>query len=257
MIESVNYFFSQLDVRSFFDLFLVWLIIYQALLLAKNAGATQIITGLIVFSVLYLGSRYMELITFGTILEKLFSHAILIVVILFQGEIRKALAQLGSNPFVRKTLLLEETQLADEIIKSSFSLAQRGCGALIVIEGEITLDYFIEKGVEIDAKVNTELLISIFHPKSPLHDGAVVIRGRRIFSAGCFLPLSKNPIIDKNLGTRHRAAIGLTEETDAKVFIISEETKSVSLASEGQLEPDLDLASLRTKVFSIFGVKET
>jgi len=134
-------------------------------------------------------------------------------------------------------------------------LAQKGYGALIVLEREIALDYFIEVGTELDSSVTSELFTSIFHLDSPLHDGATIIRGGRVFAAGCFLPLSKNPILDKNLGTRHRAAVGLTEETDALVIVVSEETRKVSLVIGGQLTPDVDQSDIRQKLYEIFGLK--
>src|SRR6185295_12285633 len=125
---------------------------------------------------------------------------------------------------------------------------------LIVIEREISLDYFIEEGIQLSAEVSSEVIQSIFHPSSPLHDGAVVIRGGKMHSAGCFLPLSKNSALDKNLGTRHRAAIGLTEETDAYVFVVSEETRSVGMAHSGILSLDVDHATIRQTLYKLFGL---
>lgn len=203
----------------------------------------------------YLASIWLELITFNWLLEKFFAHLFLIVVILFQAEIRAALAQLGSSPFLFGASKVEETHIVEEIAKAAIQLAQKGFGALVVIEREIALDYFIEKGVELDASVSAELLNAIFQPTSPLHDGAVMVREGRVNAAGCFLPLSKNPILDRNLGTRHRAAIGLTEETDALVIVVSEETNNVGIAMNGQLMADLDHAQVREQLYKSFDLK--
>jgi diadenylate cyclase len=248
---------SQLRINDFVDLLLVWLVVYRVLLLIKKSGAVQILSGLGILAIAYMVSIWLELITFNYILEKFFSNLFLIVVILFQAEIRRALAQIGSNPFLSTTSRVQETHMIEEIAKGVVSCAQRGFGALIVIEREISLDYFIEEGVQLSADVSSELIQSIFHPSSPLHDGAVIIRGNRMHSAGCFLPLSKNSALDKNLGTRHRAAIGLTEETDAYVFVVSEETRAVGMAHSGILAPDVDHATIRQTLYELYGLAIT
>ncbi len=145
--------------------------------------------------------------------------------------------------------------MIEEIAKGVVSCAQRGFGALIVIEREIVLDYFIEPGTEIDSSLSAEILNSIFASASPLHDGAVLVRGGRVFSAGNFLPLSKNQALDKNLGTRHRAAIGLAEQTDAIIIVVSEENKSVNLVHGSTFVKDIDHATLRSELYSLLGVK--
>lgn len=238
------------------DLFLVWLVVYRVLILTKRSGAVQILSGMGFLAIAYLMSIWMELMTFNWLLEKFFAHLFLIVVILFQGEIRRALAQFGSNPLFIGESQFEARHVIEEIAQGAIQLAQKGLGALIVIEKDIVLDYFIEEGVELDAAVTAELLNSLFMPASPLHDGAVLIRSGRIHSAGCFLPLSKNPALDKNLGTRHRAAIGVTEETDAIVLVVSEENRSVGVVHSGQLMPNLDHASLRTELYKSLGIKK-
>lgn len=245
---------SQLRAQDFLDLFLVWLVVYRVLLLIKKSGAVQILSGLGILAIAYMLSIWLELITFNYILEKFFSNLFVIVVILFQGEIRRALAQIGSNPFLSGTGRVEESHMIEELAKGLMGCAQRGIGALVVIEREISLDYFIEEGVPLNAEVTSELIQSIFHPEAPLHDGAVLIRGNRIVSAGCFLPLSKNPALDKNLGTRHRAAVGLTEETDAHVFVVSEENRSVGEAQSGILHMDMDHLSLRQSLYELYGL---
>jgi diadenylate cyclase len=247
---------AQVRFQDLIDLVLVWLVVYQILLLIKRSGAVQILAGLGVLAVAYMASIWLELVTFNLLLEKFFSNLFLIVVILFQGEIRRALAQIGSNSFFSNTSRIEEAQLVDELSKALVACAQRGFGALVVIENEISLDYFLEEGVPIRAEVSSDLIQSIFHPQSPLHDGAILIQNGRIESASCFLPLSKNSALDKNLGTRHRAAIGLTEETDASVFVVSEEQKAVSYAHGGILSSHMDHADVRQALFELFGVKK-
>ncbi len=248
---------SQVRPHDLLDFALVWLVVYQVLLLIKRSGAVQILAGLGVLAVAYMSSIWLELVTFNLLLEKFFAHLFLIVVILFQGEIRRALAQIGSNSFFSNTSRIEEAQLVDELSKALIACAQKGYGALVVIENEISLDYFLEEGVPVRAEVTADLIQSIFHPQSPLHDGAILIQNGRIESASCFLPLSKNSALDKNLGTRHRAAIGLTEETDAHVFVVSEEQKAVGWAHGGVLSSHLDHADVRKALFDLFGARKS
>jgi diadenylate cyclase len=234
---------------------LVWLVVYRILVLIKKTGTIQMLSGLGVLAIFYIISMWFELFTFNWILEKFFSNLFVIVVILFQAEIRRALAQIGANPFFSDVSSVQETQIIEEVVKSAFALSNRGFGALIVIERDIMIDFHIEFGTEIDANVSSELLISIFHPSSPIHDGATLIRNGKIHSAGNFLPLSKNPVLDKNLGTRHRAAIGLTEETDAVVIIISEENKTVGVVQAGTLTADMELNGLRQTLYEVYNLK--
>ncbi|MBX2996076.1 MAG: diadenylate cyclase CdaA [Bdellovibrionaceae bacterium] len=234
---------------------LVWIVVYRILILIKKTGTIQMLSGLGVLAIAYILSIWGELFTFNWILEKFFSNLFVIVVILFQAEIRRALAQIGSNPFLSDVSSVQETHVIEEIVKAAFALAQRGYGALIVIEKEIMIDYHIEFGTDVDAKVSSELLTSIFHPTSPIHDGAVLIRAGKVHSAGNFLPLSKNPVLDKNLGTRHRAAIGLTEETDAIVVIVSEENRSVAIVQGGHLNVQNEMSNLRKYLYGFFGLK--
>lgn len=255
IFENMRLLAGQIGIADLVDLLLVWLVVYRVLLLTKKSGAVQILSGMGILAIAYLLSIQFELMTFNYLLEKIFANLFLIVVILFQGEIRRALAQIGSNPFFNGISRVEETQNIEELAKGIVVLAQKGYGALIVMEREITLDYFIEEGTPIDGTTTASVLQAIFHPASPLHDGAVIIRNGRIQSAGCFLPLSKNPILDKNLGTRHRAAIGLTEETDAYVFVVSEENRSVGIVHGGHLFPDVDHPTVRKTLYDIYNLK--
>ncbi len=255
ILENLNFIASQLRLWDVVDMLLVWTVVYRVLILIRHTGTVQMLSGLGILAISYLVSIWAELFTFNWILEKFFSNLFLIVVILFQGEIRRALAHIGSNPFFSGTSHVEETHIVEEIAKSAVALAQKGIGGLIVLEREINLEYFIEVGTELDSAVSGEILNSVFLPQSPLHDGAVIIRNGRIYAAGCFLPLSKNPVLDKNLGTRHRAAIGLTEETDALVIVVSEENNSVGLVEGGQMIADIDHAALRKGLYESFGLR--
>lgn len=255
LFENLQFIFTQLRLRDFLDMLLVWIVVYRVLILIRHTGTVQMLSGLGILAIAYLMSIWFELFTFNWILEKFFNNLFLIVVILFQGEIRRALAHIGSNPFFTGASHVQETHIIEEIAKGAIQLAQKGVGALIVIEKEINLEYFIEIGTEVDSIVNADVLNSIFHPSGPLHDGAVIIRGGRLWAAGCFLPLSKNPALDKNLGTRHRAAIGLTEETDALVIVVSEENNAVGIVEGGQLIADVDHATLRRGLYESYGLK--
>lgn len=254
-LENLTFILSHWRWQDLIDMVLVWLVVYRILVLIKKTGTIQMLSGLGVLAIAYILSIWMELFTFNWILEKFFSNLFVIVVILFQGEIRRALAQIGSNPFLSDVSSVQETHVIEEITQAAFAMAQKGYGALIVFEREIMIDYHIEFGTEVDAKVSAELLNSIFHPESPIHDGAVLIRGGKVHSAGNFLPLSKNPVLDKNLGTRHRAAIGLTEETDAIVVIVSEENKSVGVVQGGHLTQLNEMSALRQNLYGFFGLK--
>lgn len=213
------------------------------------------LSGLGVLAIFYILSIWFELFTFNWLLEKFFSNLFVIIVVLFQGEIRRALAHIGSNPFFTDASAALETQMVEEIAKGAITASQKGYGALIVLESEILVDYHVEMGTEMESKVSSEILTSIFHPVAPMHDGAVLIRNGKIHSAGCFLPLSKNPALDKNLGTRHRAAIGLTEETDALVIVVSEENRNISIVRGGHLYPNVELGDIRKALYEFYGLK--
>lgn len=255
ILDNLQFIFTQLRLRDLLDMLLVWIVVYRVLILIRHTGTVQMLSGLGILAIAYLMSIWFELFTFNWILEKFFNNLFLIVVILFQGEIRRALAHIGSNPFFTGASHVQETHIVEEISRGAIQLAQKGMGALMVLEKEINLEYFIEIGTELDSVVSSELMNSIFLPAGPLHDGAVIVRGGRIWAAGCFLPLSKNPALDKNLGTRHRAAIGLTEETDAFVIVVSEENNSVGIVEGGQMIADVDHATLRRVLYESYGLK--
>jgi diadenylate cyclase len=162
---------------------------------------------------------------------------------------------MGETPFLQTFTSAEELRSLEEIVRAAVALANRKIGALIVIERETSLKDFVEVGTPLDAKVSKELLMTIFHPSSPIHDGAVIIRGNRIVAAGCFLPITLSPEVSKSLGTRHRAGLGLAEETDAVIIIVSEETGMISLAIKGKLETNLDMGRLRNVLTDLFTTK--
>lgn len=244
-IEQLKFVFGQWRWQDALDILLVWIIVYQTFVLIRRSGTIQILSGLGFLALIYLASIWLELFTFNWLLDKFFSNLFLIVVVLFQAEIRRALAIFGSNPFFSESALTADSEALSEVITAVDEMLKQKMGALIVIEREIFLDSYLETGTLIRAEVSAELLMSIFHAATPLHDGAVLLRSGKIHSAGNFLPLSKNPFLDKNLGTRHRAAVGLSEETDALVMVISEESQSLSVAIAGSIKPITDIKALK------------
>jgi diadenylate cyclase len=235
------------------DILLMSIILYRLLLIIKGTKAAHMLMGLGVLLLASVLSRYFELFTVDWLIQSFWAQIVIAIIVLFQPEIRRALAQMGETPFLLTPA--EELRSLEEIVRASIALANRRIGALIAIERETTLKDFVEIGTALDAKVSKEVLLSIFHPTSPIHDGAAVIRGNRIVAAGCFLPITMNPAISKSLGTRHRSALGLSEETDAVVLVVSEETGTVSMAMKGQLQTHLDMGALRDILTELFAAK--
>ncbi len=227
------------------DIALVAFIIYRIILLIKGTRAVQMLLGLAVILAVYVASQITGLYTLQWILDNFLTSIVLVVVVIFQSDIRRALMHVGRNPFFADVSYREETQVIDELVTAAINLASKKIGALVVIERETGLKSFLEVGVEVDAKVTSDLITAIFLPRSPIHDGAVVLQHGRLKKAGCFLPLSQNPDISKNLGTRHRAAIGLTEVVDAVAIVVSEETGKISVVVGARMTRDLDSTSLR------------
>jgi diadenylate cyclase len=252
--RNLSLLLSSFRLLDIVDMLVVWIVIYRVLLLIKRTRAVQMLSGLGILAIGYIASIWLELFTLNWLLEKFFANLFIIIVVLFQHEIRRGLAHIGRNPFFTSISADEETQVVDEIVKASVTLAQKKIGALIVVEREIGLEDYIEVGTRIESTVNAELINAIFVPTSPIHDGALIIRGGRISAAGCFLPLTRNPNLDRNMGTRHRAAIGLTEETDAVVIVVSEENMQVSIVMGGQITPDVDMPTLRRALYNLFSL---
>lgn len=244
---------TMLWIRSAIDILVVAFIIYRGLLLIKGTRAATMLWGLATVVVLYFAvAKPLGLATLSWLLESFFSSIILVAVILFQDEIRRGLTKVGLNPLYRRAdrRLVEKT--VEDIALVCSKLARSKIGALIVIQREVGLDEFLEDAVVLDAQLDRKLLQSIFLKDSPLHDGAVLIVENRIRAAGCVLPLSFNPDLDPSLGTRHRAALGLSERSDAVVLVVSEENGSISLVQEGRMVRNLDGAMLRDALHRIF-----
>jgi len=241
----LEYFGANFDpVRDVIDILLVTIAIYWLLTLIRGTRAFQILLGLLVLYVISVASEIFQLITLRTLLEKFVKYSVLIVIVLFQHDIRRALARVGRGVFP-SAARRRETQALEEVVRACQELARRRIGALIVLEREIHLADQIESGTHLDAAVVKDLLISVFNPYSPLHDGAVVIQNGRLSHVGCILPLTMREDLPEGCGTRHRAAVGLSEETDAVVVVVSEETGGLSVALGGALVQGLDAPNLR------------
>ncbi len=246
MLESLNI----IRWQDILDILIVAFIIYQLMAIIRGTRSVQMVLGLIVVGLVYFMASILDLVTLQWLLKTFLSSLLLIIIIVFQQDIRRALTQVGKSPFQRSTGMAEKD--LDEIIRAVFYLAKRRIGALIVIERETGLREFIESGFKLDANLSKELLISIFMPVSPLHDGGAIIYKGRIQTAGCIMPLSENPYISKRFGTRHRAAIGLSEETDAVIIVVSEETQEISLVQHGALTAMYDELTLTNTLRTIF-----
>lgn len=240
---------SYFNIRSIIDILIVAIAIYKAMMIIKGTRAVQLIKGLVVLLVASLVSDWFGLKTVAWILSGVQGVLLFAIPVVFQPELRRALERLGRSKFFARPVVFlnQETldSLLNELIRAIKYLSKNSIGALIIIEREIGVNNFIETGIKIDGLVSAEFLINIFIPKSPLHDGALIIRGDRAIAASCFLPLSENPNLSKELGTRHRAALGLTEQSDAIAIIVSEETGVISVAEEGKLTRYLDENTLK------------
>jgi diadenylate cyclase len=243
-------FFSYLRWQDAVDILVVAFVIDQLISIIRGTRSLQMVVGLGILTLVYFLATALDLAALKWVMQTFLSSILLIVIIVFQQDIRNALTRVGKSPFLKQTDVAEKE--LEEIIRSLFYLAKRRIGALVVIERETGLGDFIESGFNLDARLSRELLISIFMPVSPLHDGAVIISKGRVKHAGCILPLTQNPYINKRYGTRHRAAIGLTEETDAVVMVVSEETQEISLVRHGALTTIEDEISLTKSLRAIF-----
>jgi diadenylate cyclase len=237
----------QISPLSIVDILLVAVLIYQFLMLVRGTRAAPMLLGVATLGVAFYIARLGELRTLNWLLSTLLPYVVFALIVVFQSEIRQALANLGS----RVSLMRSSRSVADvydDIVLAANLFSQNQTGALIVIEREIGLRTYIESGVALDARLSYDLLASVFRPSAPLHDGAVIVQRDRIAAAACFLPLSMNPVLSIQLGTRHRAGIGITEETDALAVIISEETGAISLAVGGNIERDMSVERLRERL---------
>lgn len=235
--------FSQLRWQDAADIILVAIIIYQVLLFLKGTQAIQVLAGMFLLFLVYLGAKRLELFTLEWLLDGVVKSFLLIVIILFQADIRRVLSRMGRRALA--TADSSEPLIVEEICDAVESLATQRIGALIILERQIGLSNYLEGAVKLDALVTKELLVSLFWPHSPTHDGAVIIQGDRVVAAGCLLPLSPSTDLDPSLGTRHRAAVGITEQSDALALVVSETFGQISLARSGKLLRNLSRLQLR------------
>lgn len=248
---------ARLDVRSALDILIIAILIYYLLKLLRGTRAVQMLVAIGLLIIFYRGAKWARLEMVEWLLTTLLPYIAITLIILFQPEIRRALSRMGRNLSLMKFASHNTKAEQDDIVMAAEYFSQNRIGALMVVERQTGLKTYIESGIPLDARLSYDLLLSIFHPGSPLHDGAVIIESSRVAAAGCFLPLSLNPMISKQLGTRHRAAIGVTEDSDAIVVIVSEETGAISLASAGAIETNLLPGELGERLTEIFSRRRT
>lgn len=236
----------QFYIADIIDIVLVAFITYRVLLLMRGTRGAQMTYGIIVLLLFYYATRFFHLTAVQWLLTNLLTYIVFAIIVLYQAEIRRGLADIGRNPLLGRYRRRGGREGYEEIILASTTLASKKIGALIVVERDIGLRNYAESGIALDAVLTYDLLVTIFSPNTPLHDGAVIIQQNRIIAAGCFLPLTLDPHLSKELGTRHRAAIGITEETDAVAVIVSEETGIISASVGGSITRNLDGTRLRS-----------
>jgi diadenylate cyclase len=232
-------------IRDLIDIALVAFIIYRFLLLMRGTRGVQMTFGIVMLLLFYWVTRYYRLAAVQWLLSNVLTYIVFAIIVLYQSEIRRGLAGIGTTSIWGRHRRRSNDGF-EEIVLAATTLASKKIGALVVIERDIGLRNYVESGIALDAVITYDLLVTIFSPNTPMHDGAVIVQHNRIIAAGCFLPLTLDPYLSKELGTRHRAAIGITEETDAVAIIVSEETGTLSLALGGKITRDLNGASLRT-----------
>jgi diadenylate cyclase len=231
------------------DIVVMWAAIYEVLKLIRGTRAVQMAVGAGVLLLLFYSTRYSHLQTVNWLVRNMVGYVAFAVIVLFQSDIRRALAHLGRAPFFRYLAKAESAEESiEELVVAANMLSSQRIGAIVAIERQIGLRNYIEGGIPLDAVLTYDLLLSIFQTDSPLHDGAVIIQDDRVAAAACFLPLTVNPKLSKELGSRHRAAIGLTEENDSVAIVVSEETGAISLVADGQIERNLAGDALRERL---------
>ncbi|MEC0245859.1 diadenylate cyclase CdaA [Paenibacillus chitinolyticus] len=244
--------FADISITDIIDISIVSYVVYKLIMLLRGTRAVQLMKGIIVVLVAWALSVAFNLNTLQWIMNQMFTVGLIAIIIIFQPELRRALEQLGRGRLFSRSSMDVDQDVnirIGEVIKAMNYLSRRKIGALIVFEKETGLTDYIESGIAIGGRISSELLINIFIPNTPLHDGAVIIRNNQLMAAGCYLPLSENPFISKELGTRHRAAIGMSEVSDAVCLIVSEETGQISLSLNGQVVRDIKEESLISKLF--------
>lgn len=246
--------FSWLDLL---DILLVALIIYELLQFIRGTHAVQMAVGALVLVILYWTSRWADLETVNWLLRTFLPYLVFGIIVIFQAEIRKVLAHLGKTPLLGIFSSRRKSEVVDEVVLAATTLSSTKTGAIIVLEREMGLRSFIETGIALDATLTYDLLVNVFNPGTPLHDGAVIIQGNRVAAAACFLPLTVNPQLSPALGSRHRASIGVTEDTDAVAVVVSEETGVISLVTGGEIRRDLEGRTLKKALREALDVEET
>jgi diadenylate cyclase len=236
------------------DILLVAFIVYELLRFVRGTHAVQIAVGVFVLALLYWVSTLFNLQTVNWLLRNFLPVLMFGIIVIFQSEIRKALAHLGRTPFVGTAAKRQKAEVIDEVVLAATTLSSQRTGAIVALEREIGLRSYIETGITLDAELTYDLLVNIFHPATPLHDGAVIVQGNRVAAAACFLPLTVNPELSRTLGSRHRAAIGLSEDTDAVAVVVSEETGAISLVEAGRIRRGLDGPALRRALLAALGL---
>jgi len=238
------------------DILIVAFLIYQLLQFIRGTHAVQMALGALVLVLLYWLSQLLHLETVNWLLRTFMPYLVFGIIVVFQSEIRKVLAELGKTPLPGVFGSPRTEEVIDEVVLAATTLAAQRTGAIVVVERDMGLRSYIETGIALDAYVTYDLLISIFNPGTPLHDGAVIIQGNRVAAAACFLPLTVNPQLSRELGSRHRAAIGVTEDTDALAVVVSEETGVISLVVGGRIRRELDAASLKSALLDVLEVEQ-
>jgi diadenylate cyclase len=238
------------------DILIVAFLIYQLLQFIRGTHAVQMALGALVLVILYWLSQLLHLETVNWLLRTFMPYLVFGIIVVFQAEIRKVLAQLGKTPLPGMFGSPRTEEVIDEVVLAATTLAAQRTGAIVVVERDMGLRSYIETGIALDAFVTYDLLISIFNPGTPLHDGAVIIQGNRVAAAACFLPLTVNPQLSRELGSRHRAAIGVTEDTDALAVVVSEETGVISLVVGGRIRRELEAASLKAALLDVLEVEQ-
>jgi diadenylate cyclase len=244
--------FARLDVRAVLDILIIAVLIYYVLKLLRGTRAVQMLVAIVLLVVLYRAARWAQFEMVQWLLDTLLPYVAIALIVLFQPEIRRALDRFGRNITLSRFSSGSPASSYDDVVLAAGYFSQNRIGALIAFERDVGLRIYVESGIPIDANMSYDLLLAIFRPGSPLHDGAVVLQGTRIASAACFLPLSLNPMISNQLGTRHRAAIGVTEESDAVVVVVSEQTGAISLAVSGAIEVGLSVEQLNDRLANLF-----
>ncbi|QED45996.1 diadenylate cyclase CdaA [Cytobacillus dafuensis] len=244
--------FSDFSIMKFLantvDILLVWYVIYKLIMIVRGTKAVQLLKGIFVILLVKVISDKFHLQTLGWMMQQVLIWGFLAIAIIFQPELRRALEQLGRGRFFSRTSNQEtdeQEKLIESVVKAVDYMAKRRIGALISIERETGMGDYIETGIQLESKISSELLINIFIPNTPLHDGAVILQKNHVAAAACYLPLSESPFISKELGTRHRAALGISEVTDSITVIVSEETGNISLTKNGELHRDLKLNAFK------------